>query len=345
MAPAAFITGISGLTLTPEERGFLREGDPWGLILFKRNVSDPTQVAALTESFRNLLGRDAPIFVDQEGGRVQRLGPPHWPAYPPGLSYGRLYDQDPEKGGSAARLAARLIASDLRQIGIDADCLPLADVPVDEADPVIGDRAYGHTPDKVAQLAAEIGAGLLEGGVLPVVKHIPGHGRANADSHAKLPVVDTDRATLERTDFAAFRPLTHLPMAMTAHVVFTAIDPLAPATTSATIISQVIRGFIGFDGLLMSDDVSMGALSGSIDERTRAALAAGCDIVLHCNGRLDEMQQVAAAAGRLSGNAARRAEAALAMRTPPAEVDIPAARKRFAALMRGVQPSDLGMVS
>jgi beta-N-acetylhexosaminidase len=345
MGPAAFITGISGLSLTPDERAFLRESDPWGLILFKRNVQDPAQVAALTEAFRSLLGREAPVFVDQEGGRVQRLGPPHWPLYPPGTSYGRLYDQNAEKGRAAARLAARLIAWDLKAVGIDADCLPLADVPVAEADPVIGDRAYGHGPDKVAVLAAEVAAGLLEGGVLPVVKHIPGHGRATADSHARLPVVDTDRATLESSDFAAFRPLTHLPMAMTAHVVFTAIDALAPATTSATIISQVIRGFIGFDGLLMSDDVSMGALSGSICERTQAALTAGCDIILHCNGRRDEMQDVAAAAGRLTGRAARRAEAALAMRTPPKEIDIAAARKSFAALMQGAQPSDSRMIS
>jgi beta-N-acetylhexosaminidase len=299
----------------------------------------------LTQSFRDLLGRDAPVFVDQEGGRVQRLGPPHWPPYPSGIFYGRLYDQHPEKGRTAAHLGARLIASDLHAVGIDADCLPLADVPVAEADPVIGDRAYGNTPDKVALIAAEIGAGLLDGGVLPIVKHIPGHGRATADSHARLPVVDTDLVTLERTDFAAFRPLTHLPMAMTAHVVFTAIDALAPATTSATIISQVIRGFVGFDGLLMSDDVSMGALSGSIGERTHDALAAGCDIVLHCNGQLQEMREVAAAAGKLTGKAARRADAALAMRTAPAEIDIPAARKTFGALMQGIQPSDSRVVS
>jgi beta-N-acetylhexosaminidase len=340
MAPAAFITGISGLSLRPDERAFIRDADPWGLILFKRNVQDPAQVYALTRSFREVIGRDAPIFVDQEGGRVQRLGPPHWPAYPAGTLYGRLYDQNHEKGRAAAHLAARLIASDLHAVGIDADCLPLADVPVAGANPVIGDRAYGHIPAKVALLAADIAAGLLAGGVLPVVKHIPGHGRANADSHTKLPVVDTDCASLEQTDFAAFRPLSQLPMAMTAHVVFTAIDALAPATTSATIISHVIRGFIGFDGLLMSDDVSMGALSGSIGERTHAALAAGCDIVLHCNGHLREMQEVATAAGMLGGEAMRRADAALALRTPPAEIDIAAARRTFSALMQGIQPSD-----
>jgi beta-N-acetylhexosaminidase len=339
MAPAAFITGISGLSLTSDERAFLREADPWGLILFKRNVQDPAQVTALTRSFCDLLGRDIPILVDQEGGRVQRLGPPHWPAYPPGATYGRLYDRDPEIGKAAARLGARLIAADLHAVGINVDCLPLADVPVAEANPVIGDRAYGQNPVKVARVAAEVGAGLLAGGVLPVLKHIPGHGRATADSHAKLPVVDTDRATLERTDFAAFRPLAGLPTAMTAHVVFTAIDPLAPATTSATIISQVIRGAIGFQGLLMSDDVSMGALSGTISDRTRASLAAGCDIVLHCNGRLDEMQEVAAAAGRLAGDAGRRAAEALAQCRPPDEIDIVAARKQFTALLQDADPA------
>jgi beta-N-acetylhexosaminidase len=345
MAPAAFITGISGLTLTAAERAFLKEADPWGLILFARNVQDPAQVSALTRSFRDVLGRNAPVFVDQEGGRVQRLRPPHWPAYPPGIAYGDLYDRDAEKGRKAAHLGARLIASDLHAIGIDADCLPLADVPVSGSNPVIGDRAYGLIPAKVALLAGDIGAGLLEGGVLPVLKHIPGHGRANADSHAKLPIVNTDRATLEQTDFAAFRPLSALPMAMTAHVVFSAIDPLAPATTSATIIRHVIREFIGFDGLLMSDDVSMGALSGSIRERTRASLAAGCDIVLHCNAQMDEMQEVAAAAGRLTGDAARRADAALAQRRTPEDLDLAAARAQFADLMQLDAQSASGMVS
>jgi beta-N-acetylhexosaminidase len=199
---------------------------------------------------------------------------------------------------------------------------------------VIGDRAYGETPEKVAVIAAAVAEGLREGGVLQVLKHLPGHGRATADSHERLPVVQAGRATLEATDFAAFQPLKNLPLGMTAHVVFTAIDPVLPATTSATIIREVIRGFIGFDGLLMSDDVSMGALSGSIAERTRAALAAGCDLVLHCNGRLDEMEAVAAEAPELSGDAARRADAALAARRPPTNIDLAAARREFAALMK-----------
>jgi beta-N-acetylhexosaminidase len=335
MASRAFISGLSGVALTPDERAFLRETQPWGLILFKRNIDNPTQVSDLTQEFRSEIGWDAPILVDQEGGRVQRLGPPHWPVYPPGAAYGAIYAQDQQLGREAARLGARLIAADLRAIGIDVDCLPLADVPVDEADPIIGDRAYGRTPEQVAVLAGEVAAGLLAGGVLPVLKHVPGHGRATADSHLKLPVVDVPRVTLSATDFAAFRPLNRLPLGMTAHVVFSAIDAASPATTSATMVSEVIRGEIGFQGLLMSDDVSMGALSGSIAERSRAAIAAGCDIVLHCNGKLDEMREVAAAAPLLAGRALERADAALAQRRAPEQIDLAAARRRFAALLSG----------
>jgi beta-N-acetylhexosaminidase len=333
MAPRAFISGLSSLTLTPDERAFLREAGPWGLILFKRNIQDRAQVSELVNEAQHELGREAPVLIDQEGGRVQRLGPPHWPAYPPGAAYGKLYDRDPAAGLEAARLGARLIAADLAELGINVDCLPLADVPVSGADAVIGDRAYGETPAKVAAIAAAIAEGLAEGGVLPVLKHIPGHGRANADSHKSLPVVHADRATLEKTDFAAFRPLKKLPLGMTAHVVFKSIDPVHPATTSATMIGEVIRGFIGFDGLLMGDDVSMGALSGTIAERARASLKAGCDLVLHCNGRMDEMREVAAEASELSGQAARRAEAALAARKAPSPIDLSAARHAFAAMM------------
>jgi len=332
MAVRAFITGLAGLEISANERAFLREAQPWGLILFKRNISSPDQVTALARSFRDVVGREAPVLVDQEGGRVQRLGPPHWPAYPPGARYGDLYDRDPESGLMAARLGARLIASDLRAVGIDTDCLPLADVPVPGSDNVIGDRAYGTEPGKVAAIAGAVADGLLAGGVLPVLKHLPGHGRAAADSHLKLPVVDTDRATLEQTDFAAFRPLAGLPLGMTAHVVFSAIDPVQPATTSVTIVDRVIRGFIGFRGLLMSDDVSMGALSGSLAERSRAALAAGCDVVLHCNGDLGEMMQVASATPALEGEGARRAEAALSRRSAPDEFDVAEARLMFNAL-------------
>jgi beta-N-acetylhexosaminidase len=264
---------------------------------------------------------------------VQRLGPPEWPAYPPGAAYGRLYDRDPAIGLKAARLGARLIAADLLPLSVNVDCLPLADVPVTGADNVIGDRAYGTTPAKVSAIAGAVAEGLHQGGVLSVLKHIPGHGRAMLDSHQRLPVVSADRAVLEASDFAAFRPLKALPLAMTAHVVFSAIDPVAPATTSATMIREVIRGFIGFEGGLMSDDISMGALSGTIAERTRASVAAGCDVVLHCNGKLDEMQAVAAEAPVLAGAALRRTDAALATRRKPTDIDLAAAREEFAAMM------------
>jgi beta-N-acetylhexosaminidase len=336
MTARAFITGLSGPAITADERAFLRVALPWGLILFKRNIESAPQIAALIDEFKTAVGRaDVPVLIDQEGGRVQRMGPPQWPAYPPGAAYGRIYDHDQAAGLAAARLGGRLIASDLAAAAITVDCLPLADVPVAGSDAVIGDRAYGETPAKIAAIAAALTLGLAEGGVLPVLKHLPGHGRATADSHLRLPVVTTDRDTLEATDFAAFRPLAGLPLGMTAHVVFTAIDPDLPATTSATIIGQVIRGFIGFDGLLMSDDLSMGALSGSLAERTRAALAAGCDMALHCNGNLREMEAVADATPELSGAAARRADAALAARQPAEPIDLAAARARFARLMRG----------
>jgi beta-N-acetylhexosaminidase len=333
MAARAFITGLSGLNVSANERAFLREAQPWGLIIFKRNVKTPQQVTELTSSFRDSVGWAAPVLVDQEGGRVQRLGPPHWPVYPPGGAYSALYDQEVSRGLSVARLGGHLIAADLNVLGIDVDCLPLADVLAPGADPVIGDRAYGSEPGKVAAIAGAIAEGLLAGGVLPVVKHLPGHGRAAADSHHKLPVVDTDRATLEATDFAAFKPLAGLPLGMTAHVVFSAIDPVAPATTSVTMVREVIRGFIGFKGLLMSDDVSMKALSGTIEEGSRAAFAAGCDVVLHCNGDLGEMIAVAGEAPELTGEAAQRAEAALAQRKAPEEFDVNAARKIFTQMV------------
>jgi beta-N-acetylhexosaminidase len=341
MGARAFIAGMAGTFLTDSERAFFRDAEPWGLILFKRNIDTPDQVRRLTGDFRALVGRvDAPVLVDQEGGRVQRLGPPHWPAYPAGADYGRLYDRDAQAGLAAARLGARLIAADLAAVGIDVDCWPLADVPVAGADAVIGDRAYGTSPDKVAAIAGAIAEGLREGGVLPVVKHIPGHGRAMADSHHALPVVTADRAALEATDFRAFRPLAGLPLAMTAHVVYTAIDPVTPATTSVTMVREVIRGLIGFDGVLMTDDISMQALTGAIAARSRAAIDAGCDIVLHCNGRLDEMRAVAAAVPPLAGAAERRAAAALAWHRGAPEIDLAAARSRFAAMLAGARAND-----
>lgn len=339
----AFITGVAGPALTDQERTFLRETQPWGFILFQRNIAGPEPLRRLVDDVRTTLGRAAPALIDQEGGRVQRLGPPHWPSYPPGAAYGALYGRDRDDGLAAARLGARLIAADLAPLGIDVDCMPIADVPVAGADQVIGDRAYGSDPATVAAIAGAIAQGLAEGGVLPVLKHIPGHGRATADSHARLPAVSAARSVLEATDFAAFRPLATLPLAMTAHVVFTAIDPLAPATISATIVRDVIRDSIGFKGLLMSDDISMGALSGSIAERTRAAIAAGCDVVLHCNGKMLEMLAVAAEAPQLAGEPARRAAAALASKKAAGPIDLVAGRAEFLRLMAGAWQPEQGM--
>jgi len=332
----AFITGIAGPILTDEERAFLRDAQPWGGIVFKRNITSPDALRRLAGDFRTAIGRDAPILIDQEGGRVQRMGPPSWPKYPPAAVYGAIYDRDRAGGLAAARSGGRLIAADLAAVGIDVDCMPVADVPAAGADAIIGDRAFGTRPEKVAALAAAFAQGLADGGVLPVLKHIPGHGRATADSHQKLPLVTANREILEATDFAAFRPLAELPLAMTAHVVFTAIDPIAPATTSPAIVREVIRGWIGYRGLLMSDDISMGALSGSLGERARAAVSAGCDLVLHCNGNMDEMLAVAAATPRLEGEAARRAAAALAAKRLPAPIDLAAKRAEFFALIGDV---------
>lgn len=313
MPVRAFVAGCAGTVLSPDEIAFFRDARPWGLILFKRNIDDPEQVSALTDSFREISGRaDAPVLVDQEGGRVQRLRAPHWPSYPAGRRYGDLLRQDRDTARRMTVLGARLIAHDLRQLGITVDCLPVLDVPVEGANDVIGDRAYATDPHDVAFLGAAAAEGLLAGGVLPVMKHIPGHGRACADSHLALPVVTTARDALEARDFQPFRALSDLPAAMTAHVVFTALDAHAPATTSPVVVGEVIRGTLGFDGLLFTDDLSMNALTGSLRERAEAAFAAGCDIGLHCNGDMAEMQAVAAAAPVLSGKARERATRALA---------------------------------
>lgn len=335
LAPRAFITGCVGLVLTPEEEDFLRQSAPWGLILFRRNVDTPAQVAALVASFRAVVGRDdAPVLIDQEGGRVQRLGPPHWPKYPPAEVFARRAEAgDAEGAAQAARLGARLMADDLASLGINVDCVPCADLRLPEGHGIIGDRAYGSTPAQVAHLARAAAEGLMEGGVLPVLKHIPGHGRARADSHESLPVVETSREELEATDFEPFRLLADLPLGMTAHVVYAAIDAERPATTSKCVIDEVIRGHIGFDGALMSDDLSMGALAGSLAGRAEAAFAAGCDLALHCNGRLDEMAEVASRSPLLDGEAARRCAQALARLHPAAQIAQGEARARFSDMI------------
>ncbi|TCD12346.1 beta-N-acetylhexosaminidase [Oricola cellulosilytica] len=308
----AMIIGCAGVRFTVDEVAFISEEKPWGLILFARNVGLPEEISALTARFRDLTGReDAPVFIDQEGGRVQRIREPIAPPYPSGASIGALYKRDPETGRRAAWVMSRLHAADLLPLGINADCLPVLDVPVKGAHDVIGDRAYGYEPETVATLGGEAARGLMAGGVLPVIKHIPGHGRAFSDSHLALPVVDTPLDDLRSHDFPPFRGLKDIPMAMTAHVVFSAIDPEQPATTSPTVVRDIIREEIGFDGLLMSDDVSMKALSGDFAARTGSIFGAGCDVVLHCNGMMEEMLAVASKTPVLEGEAANRAARAL----------------------------------
>jgi beta-N-acetylhexosaminidase len=333
--PRAFITGCAGPVLTPEEERFFAEKDPWGLIIFRRNVETPGQVRALVSAFRAIVGRaDAPVLVDQEGGRVQRLAPPHWPAYPPAERFARIAEAGDMEGAKAtARLGARLMADDLASLGINVDCVPCADLRLPEGHGIIGDRAYGVEPAQVATLARAAAEGLIEGGVLPVLKHIPGHGRARADSHESLPVVETPREVLEATDFAPFRLLADLPLGMTAHVVYTAIDPDHPATTSKRVIREIVRDYLGFDGALMSDDLSMGALSGSLASRTEAAFAAGCDLALHCNGKMEEMVEVASRTPQLSGEAARRCAAALDRLRSPGAFEVSQARAQFSAMI------------
>ncbi len=331
MTSRALILGCTGKSLSREEVAFFRDVRPWGFILFKRNIGTPDEVRALTTALRGCVGREAaPILIDQEGGRVQRMGPPHWPAYPAGGRYGGL-------NGTAtaiARLGARLMAHDLTEVGINVDCAPVLDVLVPGLHDVIGDRAYGTAPDRVAEIGRAVADGLMAGGVLPVMKHMPGHGRAACDSHLGVPVVEAPLDDLVAHDFRTFMALADLPMAMSAHIVYAAIDPERPATQSATVIRDVVRGLIGFDGLLMSDDLSMNALTGAFRDRTEACFSAGVDVVLHCNGAMDEMRAVAEGSIDLAGAAARRAASALARLDGAGEgLDVPEARARFAAAL------------
>jgi beta-N-acetylhexosaminidase len=310
---ASFITAVEGLELTVAEAAVLRAARPCGVILFARNVAHPRQVRRLSDAARDAVGHDILVLIDQEGGRVRRLRPPHWRELPCAAAYGRLYRGDPADACRAARLAAQLTAAELRAAGINTNCVPVLDVPAAGSHAIIGDRAYGADPAQVAALGRAVAEGHMAGGVLPVIKHMPGHGRAVADSHLELPVVTAPRPELERTDFAAFRPCADLPAAMTAHVVYAAIDQEQPASTSPQVIAEVIRGAIGFDGLLMSDDLGMQALSGTMAERTRAVLAAGCDVALVCSGELADTEAAAAVAPPLSGDALGRYRRACAI--------------------------------
>ncbi|MFB9150438.1 beta-N-acetylhexosaminidase [Roseovarius ramblicola] len=326
----AIITGVEGHQLTPGEKAFFREARPFGFILFARNIDTPDQLRALCDELREAAGHEAIITIDQEGGRVQRLRAPHWRDWPAPL------DHAVAAGACAAEalhLRYRIIAAELANVGIDSNCAPLVDVAGRDTHPFLRDRCYGETAGRVALFGRAVADGLMEGGVLPVVKHIPGHGRAGADSHHELPRVTAPAEHLAEVDFAPFEALADLPMAMTAHVVYDALDG-RPATLSPVII-EIIRRSIGFDGLLMTDDIGMDALSGSLVERTRSALAAGCDVVLHCNGTLAERQAVAAAAGGMRAAAQDRAERALAARRTPDPVDISALAAQLDALTGG----------
>ncbi len=308
----ALILGCSGPVLTAEEEALFLEVKPWGLILFRRNISNPEQILDLCSRFREIVGRaDAPVLIDQEGGRVQRMGPPLWRKYPAARRYYEAAQGDVRRASELARLGSRLIAHDLRACGISVDCMPVLDCPVEGADNAIGDRAYATRPELIAQIGRAAAEGMIEGGVLPVIKHMPGHGRALVDSHFALPVVNVDRKTLEATDFVPFRALRNFPIAMTGHIVFDAIDPTQPATTSKAVINEIIRDHIGFGGLLLSDDMSMKALTGDFQDLTKALYAAGCDIALHCNGVMEEASSVSSAAIELEGISLKRAENAL----------------------------------
>jgi len=308
----AVILGCAGKSLSNAEISFYRDERPWGFILFARNIGEPSQVQDLVAALRDSVGRPGvPVFIDQEGGRVQRLRPPVAPNYPSGSALGALHRSDSQAGLRAAWLMARLHAFDLLRLGVNVDCLPVLDVPIEGASDVIGSRAYGKDPESVAAVGRAMAEGLMAGGVLPVMKHMPGHGRAFSDSHHELPRVDAPFEALRRHDFAPFKMLADLPMAMTAHVVYEAIDPSAPATTSAKVVREIVRGEIGFDGLLISDDTSMKALSGDFPDKAAAILAAGVDIVLHCNGVMDEMRGIVSRTVPLEGRSLERAQSAL----------------------------------
>ena len=329
MALSATVLGCGGADLSADEAAFFRDAAPWGFILFARNVDTPDQLRRLTGDLRDAVGRDAPILIDQEGGRVQRLRAPHWREYLPPLDQVAMTGAAMERG---IYLRYRLIAGELRDAGIDVDCAPTADIATSGTHPFLRNRCFSDDPGTVIRAARAAAQGLTDGGVLPVVKHMPGHGRATLDSHHELPRVTAPLEELEATDFRCFAGLADLPMAMTAHIVFDALDPDAPATASPAAIAY-IRDRIGFAGLLMSDDLSMQALSGTLAERAGRAIAAGCDIALHCNGNREEMEGVVAAAGTLSGLAKTRAEAALAGRRAPSAIDSSALAAELGALL------------
>lgn len=335
-APAAVVFGCAGTTLSDEERALFQQSDPLGFILFARNIDTPEQVRGLTADLRKAVGReDAIIMIDQEGGRVRRLRPPHWPDYPAMEPFGTRAADDMDEAAACVALNYRLIADDLKALGIDVDCAPVLDLPAPDGHAIIGDRAFSDNPAVIARLGQAVCDGLTSGGVMPVIKHIPGHGRARADSHLELPHVDVSVETLNATDFAPFKALKDAPAGMTAHIVYDAIDAENPGSSSSMVVQDVIRGDIGFDGLLFSDDVCMKALSGPIDERVNAVLAAGCDVALHCDGNFEDMQTIAANCPPMRPDSVERLCRAIpgAADSPP--VDREAAKRRISAFLEG----------
>lgn len=329
----AAVYDSEGTTLTADEKAFFKDANPFGFILFARHCATPDDVKRLVGELKSLTGRDRlPILIDQEGGRVARLRPPHWRKYPPAAVFAGMAGIDREKAHRAVYMNARLIADDLYSLGITVDCAPLADLPVEGAHDIIGDRAFGRDAEQVIYLGRAMAAGLMEGGVVPVLKHLPGHGRAASDSHLELPVVRESLETLRATDFMPFKALANLPMGMTAHVMYTAIDDTRMATQSPAAI-RLIREELGFKGLLFSDDISMKAMTGSLAERARSSLAAGCDVVLHCNATLKEKQEAAQGVGVLAGEALVRAERAMASVKPPKTFDHEVARHTLDQLL------------
>ena len=338
-APRAMVLGCAGEALDDGERRFLADVDPAGFILFKRNCESPAQTQALIGALREAVGRpDAPVLIDQEGGRVVRLGPPHWRSPPAPALLGALAEIDGTAGARAAWLNARLVAVDLYALGFTVNCVPVLDLRFAGASKVVGDRSLGADPRLVARLGRAVADGLRAGGIVPAVKHLPGHGRATGDSHAVLPRVDAPLKVLRARDFVPFRALRDAPVGLTAHVCYAALDPERPGTLSPKVIGEAVRGAIGFDGLLVTDDLSMGALTGSVGQRASAALAAGCDLALHCNGIRDEMEEVAAAAPKLAGRARERFDRMLATRQAPDAFDEAEGLRELDALLAQVTP-------
>jgi beta-N-acetylhexosaminidase len=331
--PKSVIFGCAGLELKTDEAAFFSEIKPAGFILFSRNCKNPQQVRALTNDLRQAINNEnALICIDQEGGRVSRLGQPYWRNAPPAKTFSKMAEESLDKAYEALTLNIRLIGQELRDLGINVNCLPVLDIPVDGADPIIGDRALGTDPKRVSTLGRASCYALIQEGVLPVIKHIPGHGRANVDSHKNLPVVSASLTELSNIDFMPFKALADMPLAMTAHVVYTSIDAYRPATTSAKVIQDIIRGQICFDGLLMSDDLSMQALTGSFKDRTLRSIEAGCDLVLHCNGNMEEMGEVANVISDLSVEARNRMARALEMVSNYRSIDKKTALERLEEL-------------